>query len=93
MIAVTRFPDKEAGQIPMAYVVRKKGSTITESQVMDFITQQVTNHQNVLDLYNKSINILRFNLRNYVTIGGSIQENSESGVRGSRPKESLWQDT
>ncbi|KAH6821374.1 OPC-8:0 CoA ligase1, partial [Perilla frutescens var. hirtella] len=38
--AVIPFPDKEAGQIPMAYVVRKTASTITERQVMDFIAQQ-----------------------------------------------------
>lgn len=36
-----RFPDKEAGQVPMAYVVKKPGTAITESQVMDFIAKQV----------------------------------------------------
>lgn len=36
-----RFPDKEVGQFPMAYVVRKTGSTISESAVMDFIAKQV----------------------------------------------------
>ncbi|KAG6390798.1 hypothetical protein SASPL_148543 [Salvia splendens] len=45
--AVIPFPDKDAGQIPMAYVVRKKGSAVTESQVMDFITQQVAPYKRI----------------------------------------------
>lgn len=36
-----RFPDKDVGQFPMAYVVRKKGSNLTEKGVMDFISKQV----------------------------------------------------
>lgn len=36
-----RYPDKEAGQIPLAYVVRKAGSSISENQVMDFVAGQV----------------------------------------------------
>eukprot|EP00268_Persea_americana_P022426 TRINITY_DN2233_c0_g1_i1.p1 TRINITY_DN2233_c0_g1~~TRINITY_DN2233_c0_g1_i1.p1 ORF type:complete len:555 (+),score=100.75 TRINITY_DN2233_c0_g1_i1:715-2379(+) len=39
--AVIPYPDEEAGQIPMAYVVRKAGSTLTAAQVMDFIAKQV----------------------------------------------------
>jgi hypothetical protein len=37
----TRYPDKEAGQYPMAYVVRKTGSNLSETQVMDFVAEQV----------------------------------------------------
>jgi hypothetical protein len=36
-----RYPDEEAGQIPMAYVVRRPGSNITEALVMDFVAKQV----------------------------------------------------
>ncbi|RHN40304.1 putative AMP-dependent synthetase/ligase, AMP-binding enzyme domain-containing protein [Medicago truncatula] len=38
--AVIPYPDKEAGQYPMAYVVRKDGSNISESQVMEFVAGQ-----------------------------------------------------
>lgn len=36
------YPDEEAGQIPMAYVVRKPGGHITEAQVIDFVAQQAS---------------------------------------------------
>ncbi|KAJ6748444.1 4-COUMARATE--COA LIGASE-LIKE 9 [Salix purpurea] len=40
--AVIPYPDEEAGQIPMAYVVRKPGSKITEAEIMDSIAKQVS---------------------------------------------------
>ncbi|XP_048137265.1 4-coumarate--CoA ligase-like 9 [Rhodamnia argentea] len=45
--AVIPYPDEEAGQIPMAFVVRKPGSKITESQVMDFIAKQVAPYKKI----------------------------------------------
>lgn len=36
-----RFPDKEAGQYPMAYVTRKVESNLSEKQVIEFISKQV----------------------------------------------------
>lgn len=45
--AVVPYPDEEAGQIPMAFVVRKPGSTITESQVMDYVAKQVSPYKKV----------------------------------------------
>ncbi|KAL6524921.1 4-coumarate--CoA ligase-like 5 [Orobanche minor] len=45
--AVVPFPDEEVGQFPMAYVVRKTGSAITESGLMDFIAKQVAPYKRV----------------------------------------------
>ncbi|KAG8378048.1 hypothetical protein BUALT_Bualt08G0097600 [Buddleja alternifolia] len=45
--AVIPFPDKEVGQFPMAYVVRKTGSTLSASGVMDFITKQVAPYKRI----------------------------------------------
>ncbi|GAB2289280.1 4-coumarate--CoA ligase-like 5 [Dionaea muscipula] len=45
--AVIPFPDKEVGQYPMAYVVRKAGSTLSENAVMDFVAKQVAPYKRV----------------------------------------------
>ncbi|TQD93194.1 hypothetical protein C1H46_021197 [Malus baccata] len=45
--AVIPYPDEDAGQIPMAYVVRKPGSNITEGQVMDFVAKQVAPYKKI----------------------------------------------
>ncbi|XP_010926600.3 4-coumarate--CoA ligase-like 5 isoform X1 [Elaeis guineensis] len=39
--AVIPFPDEEAGQIPMAFIVRQPGSSVSEQQVMDFVAKQI----------------------------------------------------
>ncbi|CAN7050660.1 unnamed protein product [Brassica rapa subsp. trilocularis] len=38
--AVIPFPDKEAGQYPMAYVTRKIESNLSEKQIIDFVSKQ-----------------------------------------------------
>ncbi|XP_027147940.1 4-coumarate--CoA ligase-like 5 [Coffea eugenioides] len=45
--AVIPFPDEEVGQFPMAYVVRKAGSTISGVAVMDFIAKQVAPYKRI----------------------------------------------
>ncbi|KAL2318865.1 hypothetical protein Fmac_032741 [Flemingia macrophylla] len=45
--AVIPYPDKEAGQVPMAYVVRKAGNGLSESQVMDFVAKQVAPYKRI----------------------------------------------
>ncbi|XP_074373010.1 putative CoA ligase CCL5 [Apium graveolens] len=45
--AVIPFPDRDAGQFPMAYVVRKAGSHISQSGVMDFIARQVAPYKKI----------------------------------------------
>ncbi|PON60581.1 4-coumarate-CoA ligase [Parasponia andersonii] len=45
--AVIPYPDKEAGQYPMAYVVRKAGSKLSETAVMDFIGQLVAPYKRI----------------------------------------------
>ncbi|CAN4105339.1 unnamed protein product [Withania somnifera] len=45
--AVIPYPDEEAGQIPMAFIVRRSGSTITESQIIDAIAKQVSPYKKI----------------------------------------------
>ncbi|XP_024027088.1 4-coumarate--CoA ligase-like 9, partial [Morus notabilis] len=45
--AVIPYPDEEAGQIPMAYVVRRPGSNISEAQVIDFVAKKVSPYKKV----------------------------------------------
>ncbi|CAL5205759.1 unnamed protein product [Lathyrus oleraceus] len=45
--AVIPYPDKEAGQCPMAYVVRKSGSNLSQTQVMDFVAEQVAPYKRI----------------------------------------------
>ncbi|XP_076953551.1 4-coumarate--CoA ligase-like 9 [Bidens hawaiensis] len=39
--AVIPYPDESAGQVPMGFVVRRKGSTINVTQVKDYVAKQV----------------------------------------------------
>ncbi|KAM7275792.1 hypothetical protein ACFE04_017658 [Oxalis oulophora] len=45
--AVVPYPDKDAGQIPIAYVVRKPGSKISQAQIMDYMAKQVAPYKKI----------------------------------------------
>ncbi|XP_038977105.1 4-coumarate--CoA ligase-like 4 [Phoenix dactylifera] len=45
--AVIPFPDREVGQYPMAYVVRKAGSQFSEAGVMEFVAKQVAPYKRI----------------------------------------------
>lgn len=45
--AVIPFPDDKVGQFPMAYVVRKAGSNLSETAVMDFVAKQVAPYKRI----------------------------------------------
>nr|Q3E6Y4.2 RecName: Full=4-coumarate--CoA ligase-like 3 [Arabidopsis thaliana] len=45
--AVIPFPDREAGQYPMAYVARKPESNLSEKEVIDFISNQVAPYKKI----------------------------------------------
>ncbi|KAI3467677.1 hypothetical protein Pfo_024340 [Paulownia fortunei] len=45
--AVIPYPDEGAGQVPAAFVVRQPGSTVNDSEIMDFVTQQVAPYKKI----------------------------------------------
>ncbi|VAH94336.1 unnamed protein product [Triticum turgidum subsp. durum] len=45
--AVMPYPHEEAGEIPMALVVRQPGSKVTEAQVMEHVAKQVAPYKKV----------------------------------------------
>uniref|UniRef100_A0A1J3CCC4 4-coumarate--CoA ligase-like 4 n=1 Tax=Noccaea caerulescens TaxID=107243 RepID=A0A1J3CCC4_NOCCA len=45
--AVIPFPDREAGEYPMAYVTRKPESNLSEKQVIDFVSKQVAPYKKI----------------------------------------------
>uniref|UniRef100_A0A0D9X4A8 4-coumarate--CoA ligase n=1 Tax=Leersia perrieri TaxID=77586 RepID=A0A0D9X4A8_9ORYZ len=46
-VAVTSADDEEAGEIPVAFVVRKSGSNLSCMQVMDYVAKQVAPYKKV----------------------------------------------
>ncbi|RLM87564.1 4-coumarate--CoA ligase-like 7 isoform X1 [Panicum miliaceum] len=71
--AVMPYPHEEAGQIPVALVVRQPGSKVTEAQIMDHVAKRVAPYKKIrkvlfVDSIPKSPagKILRRQLANYV---------------------------
>ncbi|KAL6906357.1 hypothetical protein ACP4OV_003958 [Aristida adscensionis] len=74
--AVMPYPHEEAGQIPMALVVRQPGSRVTEAQVMDHVAARVAPYKKIrMVQFVNSIpkspagKILRRQLMDYVQFG------------------------
>uniref|UniRef100_A0ACD5XAF5 Uncharacterized protein n=2 Tax=Avena sativa TaxID=4498 RepID=A0ACD5XAF5_AVESA len=45
--AVIPYPDEDAGQLPMAFIVRQPGSNLTAQQVMDYVAKHVAPYKKV----------------------------------------------
>ncbi|KAA0064627.1 large proline-rich protein bag6-B isoform X1 [Cucumis melo var. makuwa] len=45
--AVIPYPDKDVGQFPMAYVVRKAGSDLSHDDIMQFVAKQVAPYKRI----------------------------------------------
>ncbi|MED6144413.1 hypothetical protein PIB30_015417 [Stylosanthes scabra] len=73
-VAVTAAMDEAAGEIPVAFVVRKVGSMISAKQIMDYVAEQVAPYKKVRKVIfieriprSPTGKILRRQLRNYFT--------------------------
>ncbi|XP_055826287.1 4-coumarate--CoA ligase 2-like [Solanum dulcamara] len=49
--AVVPMKDEQAGEIPVAFVVRSNGSTITEDEIKDFISKQVVFYKKIKRIF------------------------------------------
>lgn len=46
-VAVIPYPDEEAGQIPMSFVVRKSDSNLCEEDVINFVAKKVSSYKKI----------------------------------------------
>ncbi|KAJ3671458.1 hypothetical protein LUZ60_007537 [Juncus effusus] len=73
--AVMPLPHEEAGQIPVALVVRREGSTVTESEIINYVAKQVAPYKKIRKVIfvekipkSPAGKILRRELSNYVNL-------------------------
>ncbi|KAL5550875.1 hypothetical protein UlMin_001051 [Ulmus minor] len=46
-VAVTAANDEDCGEIPVAFVVRKQGTSLSEEAIIDYVAQQVTPYKKI----------------------------------------------
>ncbi|XP_075669222.1 4-coumarate--CoA ligase-like 9 [Castanea sativa] len=76
--AVIPYPDEEAGQVPIAFVVRQPQSSIGEAEIIDFVAKQVSPYKKIrrvtfVNSLPKSATgkLLRKDLRKIVSVNSS----------------------
>jgi hypothetical protein len=48
LLNVGRYPDEEAGEVPMAFVVRQPRSILGGPEIMDFVAKQVPSNSLII---------------------------------------------
>ncbi|XWS40615.1 hypothetical protein CRYUN_Cryun17cG0011000 [Craigia yunnanensis] len=79
--AVIPYPDEEAGQIPMAFVVRQPQSSLSEAEIIDFVAKQVAPYKKIRRVAfidsipkNPAGKLLRKELRKIATPAGPLSK-------------------
>ncbi|KAI5679343.1 hypothetical protein M9H77_10293 [Catharanthus roseus] len=82
--AVIPYPDEEAGEVPVAFVVRKSGSSIDEESIIQFIARQVSPYKKIRKVFfinsiptNAPGKVLRKELINLVRSSSSSSSSSK----------------
>ncbi|CAO2152057.1 unnamed protein product, partial [Urochloa humidicola] len=45
--AVVPYPDDQAGELPVAFIVRRSGCNLHESQIKEFVAKQVVHYKQI----------------------------------------------
>ncbi|KAL9258245.1 4-coumarate--CoA ligase-like 9-like protein [Drosera capensis] len=83
--AVVPYPDEEAGQIPMAYVVKKAGSSITGDHIMDFVAKQAC----FLFCVTLKLNFMMMIMIMIPRFSGSLHASFSTHIQFNRKKSSI----
>ncbi|KAL0003259.1 hypothetical protein SO802_017040 [Lithocarpus litseifolius] len=90
--AVIPYPDEEAGQVPIAFVVRRPQSSLGEAEIIDFVAKQVSPYKKIrrvtfVNSLPKSATgkLLRKDLRKIVSVNSSSRARSVSSNFDTAP--------